>query len=172
MKATYKYNVQQNSYTKVADKNGKALPKYEIIKVIKRHNLTELCEVFVKCTGERIKDGKHGCFQVSKFFEPFAQNWHQERAVFFTLCKLGNKTGGHFEVDMGERAYWVNFLKEEIKEGLNNYTKVPILGHTHLYFCSPVYGHSDYNKCCAMPIKGNEIFINALIKYAKKHLAY
>lgn len=60
-------------------------------------------------------------------------------------------------------------FREELKRGLDNYTKRPMMGHAHLYFCSPVYGHADYNKWCAMPIKGNERFCEVLCKLADKY---
>ena len=37
-----------------------------------------------------------------------------------------------------------------------SYQKVVMYGYTYLYLCSPIYGHSDYNKSRLIPIKGNE----------------
>lgn len=59
-------------------------------------------------------------------------------------------------------------LKRNIACATSPYAKRPVLGHTNLYFCSPVYGHSDYNKWRACPIKGNEKFVNLVIKVADK----
>lgn len=40
----------------------------------------------------------------------------------------------------------LKMLRRLATEPLSGYTKVPMFGHTHLYFTSPVYGHADYNK--------------------------
>ena len=66
----------------------------------------------------------------------------------------------------------IHHLKNEIdnfKRGFVNYVKVPMYGHTQLYFCSPIYGHNDYNKfTCGLKIQGNEQFINKLIEISKR----
>lgn len=62
----------------------------------------------------------------------------------------------------------VDALKRECQDVTSNYAKRPMMGHTWLYFCSPVYGHSDYNKRRMIPIKGNERFCELVIKYADK----
>lgn len=63
----------------------------------------------------------------------------------------------------------IQALRDEIARGFDSYTKRPIMGHTHLYFASPVYQHSDYNKWCAMPIKGNEKFCETICRLADKY---
>lgn len=41
----------------------------------------------------------------------------------------------------------VNFLEQMRKEReAGKYKKVLIVGHRHIYWASPVYGHADYNK--------------------------
>ena len=62
----------------------------------------------------------------------------------------------------------VDALKRECQNVTSNYAKRPMMGHTWLYFCSPVYGHSDYNKARMIPIKGNERFCELVIKYSDK----
>ena len=66
----------------------------------------------------------------------------------------------------------IHHLKNEIdlyKRGFVNYVKVPMYGRTQLYFCSPIYGHKDYNKfSCGLKIEGNENFINKLIEISKR----
>lgn len=66
------------------------------------------------------------------------------------------------------KQYIVEYLKKQCLDPESNYAKRPMLGYTHLYFCSPVYGHSDYNKWRALPIKGNERFCELVIKYADR----
>lgn len=62
----------------------------------------------------------------------------------------------------------VDALKRECQDVTSNYAKRPMMGQTHLYFCSPVYGHSDYNKTRMIPIDGNERFCELVIRYADK----
>lgn len=62
-------------------------------------------------------------------------------------------------------------LKENIEIWRTNpaYAKRPMMGNTHLWFCSPVYGFSDYNRWRAMPIEGNERFCETICKLADKY---
>lgn len=62
-------------------------------------------------------------------------------------------------------------LRRLLTENPSNYTKVPMMGHTHLYFCSPAYGHADYNKVCTCNIDGNENFCEKVCEIARRHLA-
>lgn len=69
------------------------------------------------------------------------------------------------------RADALKMLRRLLTENCGNYTKVPILGHTRLYFCHPGYGHADYNKVRTCAIEGNEAFCERICKIAKRHLA-
>lgn len=60
-------------------------------------------------------------------------------------------------------------LKKFMSDPTSNYAKQPMYGFTHLYFCSPVYGHRDYNKWQAIPIKGNERFCELIVKLGYKY---
>lgn len=66
----------------------------------------------------------------------------------------------------------IHHLRNEIdsyKRGFVNHVKVPTYGRTQLYFCSPFYGHKDYNKyTCGLKIQGNEKFIEKLIDISKR----
>lgn len=44
----------------------------------------------------------------------------------------------------------IQFAKEQAKKGFSSYTKVLIEGSTSIYWASPVYKHSDYNKSKAL----------------------
>lgn len=59
-------------------------------------------------------------------------------------------------------------IREWSRPECGNYQKIAIYGNTWLYLCSPVYGHSDYNKARLMPIKGNERECEFLIKVSKR----
>lgn len=62
-------------------------------------------------------------------------------------------------------------LRRLLTEEHGNYTKVPMMGHTRLYFCHPGYGHADYNKVRTCAIEGNETFCDKICELAKRHLA-
>lgn len=53
---------------------------------------------------------------------------------------------GIAEITRRERDSALKMLRRLYEEPVTNYTKVPMFGMTHLYFCSPSYGHKDYNK--------------------------
>lgn len=76
------------------------------------------------------------------------------------------KRHGFFRGDLRQQT--VEKLKHEVQDVTSPYAKRPMMGHTHLYFCSPVYGHSDYNKARMIPIEGNERFCELVIRYADK----
>ena len=69
------------------------------------------------------------------------------------------------------RADALKMLRRILTENCGNYTKVPMLGHTRLYFCHPVYGHADYNKVRTCAIEGNEEFVNKIVKIGEKFMA-
>ena len=50
------------------------------------------------------------------------------------------------ELTRRERAEALRMLRRLYEEPVTNYTKVPMFGFNHLYFCSPSYGLKDYNK--------------------------
>lgn len=62
-------------------------------------------------------------------------------------------------------------LRRLLTEYHGNYTKVPMLGHTHLYFCSPSYGHADYNKVCTCKIEGNEEFVKKIVNIGERFMS-
>lgn len=78
--------------------------------------------------------------------------------------------------DSHYRTVALDMLRKLHDENHGSYTKVPMLGHTRLYFCSPVHGHSDYNKVRTCAIEGNEAFCNKIVElgeriFAKKAVA-
>ena len=63
----------------------------------------------------------------------------------------------------------MNVFMYHVKDPNSLYAKRPFMGQTHLYFASPIYGLSDYNKCLYMPIAGNERFCETICKLADKY---
>ena len=47
-------------------------------------------------------------------------------------------------------------ITECAKPEHGRYQKVVMYGYNHLWLCSPVFGHRDYNKSILMEIKGHE----------------
>lgn len=70
--------------------------------------------------------------------------------------------------ERNERMIAYRKLLEYLKMPKSPYAKRPIYGYTHIYFCSPVYGHKDYNKWRSIPIKGNERFCEILVNVGKR----
>lgn len=82
------------------------------------------------------------------------------------------KRGGFRQYDDSYyRSIALQMLRRLLTENPSNYTKVPMMGHTHLYFCSPSYGHADYNKVRTCNIEGNEEFVNKIVKIGEKFMA-
>ena len=71
----------------------------------------------------------------------------------------------------GPRGEALAMLRRLLTEGVSSYTKVPMMGHTHLYFCSPSYGHADYNKVRTCNIEDNEEFVNKIVKIGERFMA-
>ena len=82
------------------------------------------------------------------------------------------KRGGFRQYDDSHyRNEALKMLRRLLTEKPSNYTKVPMMGHTHLYFCSPSYGHADYNKVRTCNIEGNEEFVNKIVNIGKNFMA-
>ena len=66
-----------------------------------------------------------------------------------------NNRGAYRQYDIHYyRAEALKMLRRLYTEPLSTYSKIANFGHTHLYFCSPIYGHADYNKVCTCPLNG------------------
>lgn len=61
-------------------------------------------------------------------------------------------------------------MRYEIVRGFDEYTKVPTIGHTRLYWCPYFFGHKDRNKAIALPIDGNEEFVARLHEISQSWL--
>lgn len=75
--------------------------------------------------------------------------------IEFALASHWNARGAFRQYDIHYyREQALKMLRRLYTEPLTNYTKIANFGHTHLYFCSPTYGHGDYNKVCTCPLNG------------------
>lgn len=155
---------------KVRKRDVNVPTREEIRKIMSKGSATDLAKCFVVCTGI-----KYYWVEAIEFFGRFTRSKKQYKRMNNLIFEARMKHGRciyEYEQYFGRRWQCVEELKRNIREGLTNYTKVPVLGYTHLYFVSPYYGHRDYNKWCALPIKGNEKFCETLIKVAKKYFEY
>ena len=150
----------------------KKITKREITEVIRTCDQTQVFRLYLKLNPTQRKlNGRLLRYAVAEFIENYAPTkktlrWANEvrcyRRFDFDYQNYENKFYSRIH-DI------VEFTKLQVKNPYSPYAKRPMLGSTHLYFCSPVYGLSDYNKWCALPIKYNARFCEAIIKYADKY---
>lgn len=153
---------------KVRKRDVNVPTREEIREIMSKGSATDLAKCFVVCTGLN-----YYWLEAEEFFGRFARSKKQYKRMENLIYEAHTKHGRCiYDQYFGRRWQCVEELKRNIRDGLTKYTKVPVLGYTHLYFVSPYYGHSDYNKWCALPIKGNEKFCETLIKLAKKYFEY
>lgn len=130
----------------------------------KAKDRTALFKLYYTLTGVHGKSNDWNT-EMRKYFEPFCTSVRMARSVG-AMCDTkylsymrnyqfdrvhlefyGERPRpGIAELTRRERATALSLLRRLYEEPVTNYTKVPMFGMTHLYFCSPSYGHSDYNK--------------------------
>jgi hypothetical protein len=147
----------------------KPTKKY-IVSVLRTLNRTAIFKLFraVSCCNGKIDKGA-----VYAFIKKHAPTKRVANAAFSIAYNSPHQSvddcykdnHGYFEPLPRQKAG--DYTKEMVKKP-SAYAKYPIMGQTHLYFASVSYGHSDYNKWRSVPIKGNEAFCKALIKYVKR----
>lgn len=57
----------------------------------------------------------------------------------------------------------VEMAKHYKNQGSSNYSKILIEGNSNIYWASPVYGHSDYNKSIAISKNENTLKLMQLV---------
>lgn len=168
------------------------ITKKEIVKTLRGYNVTEICKLYKRIHGEvptteswvyvdgvkityKYLDG----FKVYQWAENYATSRKMDRALYGHLAWASHKWNyssydepyrhaPHGMYEPLRKQYIVEELLRQCQNPTSNYAKRPMLGFTNLYFCSPIYGHSDYNKWRAIEIEGNERFCDLLIRYADK----
>ncbi len=111
---------------------------------------------------------RNGIYDFIRTYAPTNSICKQAYALAYGVQKsIQDNTHGHFAPLTIQR--WVDYLKENCENAGSAYAKMPVLGRTHLYFCSPAYGFGDYNKVCALPIEGNEKLCKLAISYAQRY---
>ena len=167
---------------------AKKISKKEIIKTLRTYDTTKICKLYKRIFGvvpvETRSNGSWSftCLDDGKVYDwakGFATSRKMDRRLFGLLGRASHHWKyPYYDMDAvySKHGYYEPTLKQRIVQELlkncanptSNYAKRPMYGHTHLYFCSPVYGHSDYNKWRAIPIKGNERFCELVVKYADR----
>jgi hypothetical protein len=90
----------------------------------------------------------------------------KKRKIEIAFLNLWYKKGCYAATDYKEVA--LDMLRRLWNESVSSYSKVPMFGFTRLYFCSPDYGHDDYNKVRACEIKGNEEFCKKVVELGER----
>lgn len=153
--------------------NGKTISKKNIEAVLRTMDSTQifrLCHI--------IYGGKVDKSQVYHFVQEFAPSNRVADAAYaiayigkmadMALVDVEAINGFAFAHDNARHIVMQQF-REELRRGFDNYTKRPVMGHTYLYWASPLYGHDDYNKSRALPIAGNERFCEVICRLADKY---
>lgn len=93
------------------------------------------------------------------------ESWEEakKKAIYRRFCRTKSYD---YVVSQIRIAYLT--VKDRSKPEHGSYQKVAMYGYTWLYLCSPIYGHSDYNKSRLLPIKGHEKECEWLIKVSEK----
>lgn len=161
----------------------KRVTKREIVSTLRTFDATKICALYKKIHGEvptersfevpsAIRLNPHA---INKWAACYATSRRMERKLFalFLSCRhcwrrtIDDEKSAHSKhgnyVPLPRQAAH-DFFEYEKKRGIDNYTKVAMYGHTFLYACSPVFGHTDYNRSRILEIKGNERFCELLIK--------
>jgi hypothetical protein len=98
------------------------------------------------------------------FRDNYCRRGAQQDAIFIQRGGVRQYDDSHY------RSAALAMLRNLLTEKNSNYTKVPMMGHTHLYFCSPSYGHADYNKVRTCAIEGNEDFVKKILDIADRKM--
>lgn len=141
--------------------------KLAAVKLVKTPTRPELKEIIWEMSTTR-RD-------YDKAFD-IAYNTSTPRKIRFHECEQEFISRNNYEnfkkmCSRNEKTTALKMLSRLLTEKPSNYTKVPMMGHTHLYFCSPTYGLADYNKVRACNIEGNEAFCNKVIDLGERIFA-
>lgn len=150
------------------------ITKKHIQKVLRTEDPTQIFRIYVKATGEKADRAK-----VYEFIRAYAPTVRVFKAAYNLAYPSRSLPLALYEKDFAasvaygkdnRRQLVMQHWRDEVRRGVDGYTKRPIMGHTWLYWASPVYGHDDYNKSRAIPIKGNERFCELICRLADKYI--
>lgn len=151
--------------------NGRTIAKKQIQNILRTENRTEIFRLF-----HQIYGGKVERKALYLFIQEFAPTLRVREAAYRlayekNVLVLPNESANYLSWRRANiRHIAMSAFRDEVKRGTDRYTKRPMIWHTHLYFCSPIYGHRDYNRWQVMLTKGNERFCELLCQLADKYL--
>lgn len=172
--------------------------RFNMVKFTKKYIVANLKDIYKKSDRTRLfkfyydLTGLHGesnnyNYNMQIFFERFCTsvkmkgviNWlcdtfcfaekrkHEfERSFLVFLGKRPHPTIS--ESQRIERTKALMMLRRLYEEPITNYSKIAMFGINHLYFCSPVYGHKDYNKVRTCLLNGHLTIDENGIPYDKQ----
>lgn len=149
--------------------DNKTITKKEIHRILRTRNRTAIFKLFHRIYGGKVKKS-----DVYLFILDFAPSVGVVKDAFRIAY---DKDAKPYYNPMSYIRYREKNLKniamsafrDELKRGLDNYTKKPMICGDTLYFASPIYGAKDYNKWQMMPVQGNEHFCEILCRLADKY---
>lgn len=155
--------------------NGKNITRRYIQSVIRTENSTAIYRLYHSIFGGE----KPRALDVCKFIREYAPTKAlAQKAAFLSCLRRRSRLSEEAEQDQSCKSFvWrkdnakhlvLAKFREEVNRGFDSYTKRPTKGHANLWWCSPIYGHADYNKSIALPIEGNERFCEILCRLADK----
>ena len=151
--------------------NGQTISKKNIQSVLRTMDATQIFRLVHIIFGGKVERSK-----VCNFIHDFAPSDKVARNAYWIAYASKQKKESQEMVrasiafrSHNKKHIAIDELRKEMSRKQDSYTKRPIMGHTHLYFASPVYQHSDYNKWQAIEIKGNERFCQLMVAVADKH---
>ena len=150
--------------------NKRTMSKKDIRRILMTEDSTQIYRAYFQITGNRPSR-----IDVCDFIKEYAPNKSIARKAFSIAFSginrhAGEYNGCHDFMNKNRLHNAIDELRRNISRGNDNYTKRPIMGRTHLYLASPVYGHGDYNKKILMRIEGNERFCELICRVADRYI--
>ena len=124
------------------------ITKAEIARVLRTQNSTEIFKICSKL-GLDVSVRK-SVYDFIRENAPSAKVYRNAYRLSYGAGDFKNYRIDHSSVKMPIKAA-VDHAKYNKNRGYDNYSKKLILGNTNIYWASPVYEHSDYNKSVAFP---------------------
>lgn len=155
----------------------KKFTKKYIQSVIRTEDRTQIYRLFTQVNGVWKGEKEMMKYAVITFVEEYAPSkriYDKAREIIYPTPPA-EKFPGQFRkyeefADANVKHIAMKHLRYELSMPYDNYTKLPMVDGTNLYFASPIYGVDDYNIHFTTPIKGNERFCELLCKVGKRYL--
>lgn len=139
------------------------MKKSEIQKILKSKNRTDIFKLVKKLGVEPTKDNVYDFIK-----DNFKSNTSFRTAYLIAYSKklIPYNPKNNFRQPIFEA---IQYAKYQKLQGFSQYAKILFIGNDNIYWCSPSYGHSDYNKSRAFK---NTDKNRKLAKLINKFLGY